>query len=190
MRALGVNLPGLSDKTIDERPTPPGQHGPRLRRKLTHYAQQLREKQKLRYHYGVTERQMRTIADHAMHSRENTAAALVRALELRLDNIVFRAGFARTIPAARQIVAHGHVTVNGRKLDIPSAQLRRGDTVEVRPGGRDAVRAQQAKGETLARPEWLDVDNDALRIRVAALPDDSAVPFPIEMHLVVEFYSR
>lgn len=189
MRALGVNLPGLSAKTIEKRPRPPGQHGGRPRRNLSRFAQQLREKQKLRYHYGVSERQMRTIAAKALRARGKTGELLAQLLETRLDNMVFRAGFARTIPAARQIVSHGHVTVNGEVLDIPSARLRRGDVIGVREKGQAVVRLQQSRGDTLTRPDWLDVDNEALTAKVSGLPGEQAIPFPVEMHLVIEFYS-
>lgn len=189
MRALGVNLPGLSAKTIDKRPHPPGQHGPRTRRKASLHGTRLREKQKLRFHYGLTERPLRTLAAMAARAKAPTGAALVQLLERRLDNIVFRAGFARTIPAARQLVTHGHVEVNGRVLDIPSARLRRGDTVAVRARAQEAVRLHRAKGATLGRPDWLGVDTDAFRARMTAFPDAGAIPFPIEIGLVVEFYS-
>ncbi len=189
MRALGVNLPGLSAKTIEKRPNPPGQHGPRLKRKPSLHAKKLQEKQKLRFHYGLTERQLSTLAWMAARSKAPTGTALAELLERRIDNVVFRAGFARTIPAARQLVCHGHVTVNGRGLDIPSARLRRGDVIAVRPSGHEAVALQQAKGTTLERPAWLEVDTAAFTARMIALPDVTAIPFPIEMGLVVEFYS-
>lgn len=189
LRALGVNLPGLSGKTMDKRPHPPGQHGPTSRRKLSLYAQRLREKQKLRYHYGLTERQLRAVAEGAAKRRGNTAALIAERLELRLDNVVFRAGFARTNNASRQLVRHGHVAVNGRVLNIPSARMRLGDVVSVRPRGVEAVRLQQSRGEALARPDWLQVDNEALTARVDAKPEASTIPFPIEMQMVIEFYS-
>lgn len=189
MRALGVNLPGFSGKTIDKNPHPPGQHGPTARRKLSLYAERLREKQKLRYHYGLTERQMRIVAERAARAPQSTALVMARLLELRLDNILFRAGFARTNGASRQLVRHGHVTVNGRVVDIPSARLRRGDAIAVRTSAHKAVRLQQQRGEALAHPEWLEVDNDAFTARVVAVPDEAAIPFPIDMRLVVEFYS-
>jgi small subunit ribosomal protein S4 len=189
MRALGVNLPGFSGKSIEKRPHPPGQHGPGSRRKPSLYATRLREKQKLRVHYGLTERQLRTIAEHAARRRGHTATLIAERLELRLDNVVFRAGFARTIPASRQLVRHGHITVNGRIVDIPSVSLRRGDVVAIRQSGQKAVQLQRERGEALARPEWLEVDGDTLTTRVAAMPDLAAIPFPIEMQLVIEFYS-
>lgn len=189
MRALGVNLPGLSGKSIDKNPHPPGQHGPTARRKLSLYAERLREKQKLRYHYGLTERQMRIIAERAARAPQSTALVFARLLELRLDNVLFRAGFARTNGASRQLVRHGHVTVNGRVVDIPSARLRRGDVLAVRTSGQKAVQLQRERGEALARPEWLDVDSEALTARVVGIPDETTIPFPIDMRLVVEFYS-
>lgn len=189
MRALGLNLPGLSAKTIDKRPHPPGQHGPRSRRKASLYGARLREKQKLRFHYGVTERQLRAIAATAARGKGPAGTLLAQLLERRLDNIVFRAGFARTIPAARQLVSHGHVTVNGRVVDVASTRVRRGDLVSVRGRAHDAVRLQRAKGETLAKPDWLEVDSDAFTARIVSLPDESAIPFPIELGLVIEFYS-
>lgn len=190
IRALGVQLPGLTAKPLKEGARPPGQHGPTARRKQpSRYGQQLREKQKLRYHYGVTERQLRTIAAKAISARHNSHRTLVQLLELRLDNVLFRAGFSRTIPAARQLANHGHVTVNGRRLTIPSARLRAGDLVAVRSSGHTAVRAQQSAGDTLAKPDWLSVDTDALSAKVVATPEVATVPFPIELRLVIEFYS-
>jgi len=189
IRALGVSLPGLTSKSFEKKPHPPGQHGRTSRRKVSLYGTRLREKQKLRFHYGLTERQLRAVAEYAARRRGNTAGLIVEQLELRLDNVVFRAGFARANAASRQLVRHGHVSVNGRVLDIPSARVRRGDVVAVRESGQKAVRTQKERGEVLARPEWLDVDGDALTVRVVAVPDVTAIPFPIEMQLVIEFYS-
>lgn len=189
LRSLGVNLPGLSAKSNEKRAFPPGQHGARLRRKDTLYGRRLREKQKLRYHYGVTERQMRVLAARALRSRTNAADELVRLLEHRVDSLVFRAGFARTIPAARQLVSHGHITLNGKKMDIPSARLRSGDVLGVRPKGEAIVRAYQALGASLQKPEWLEIDDQALTLRISGVPAVDAVPFPVNVGLVVEFYS-
>lgn len=190
MRALGTNLPGLSAKTIDKRPTPPGQHGAKRRRALSNYGKRLREKQKLRAHYGVSERQLRTTAAKAARAGGNAIATLVELLERRLDNVVFRAGLARTIPAARQLVTHGHIGVNGKRLTYPGARLERGDIITVLgTHGASAVAAQRALGAVLAAPSWLDVDADASRVTLSSLPGADAVPFPIELPLVVEFYS-
>lgn len=188
MRALGVNLPGFSSKSIEDNPQPPGQHGGQSRRKSSLHAVRLHEKQKLRFHYGLTERQLRTVAEQAARRRGSTAALIAERLELRLDNVVFRAGFVRTNPAARQLVRHRHILVNDRVVDIPSAGLRPGDVVAVRERSRHVVLLHQARGAALAKPDWLDVDHDTLTARVAAVPSTADIPFPIEMQLVVEFY--
>lgn len=190
LRALGTNLPGLSAKTIDKRPNPPGQHGAKRRKASSNYGKRLKEKQKLRAHYGVSERQLRTVATAAARARGNAAAALVELLERRLDNVVFRAGLARTIPAARQLVTHGHVSVNGRRHTYPSARLERGDVIGVLgPRGQAAVTSQQALGRVLEPPTWLDVNSDGHTATMTSLPGPDAVPFPIELPLIVEFYS-
>ena len=137
----------------------------------------------------MLEKQFKLFFNEAARIPGKTGENLIMLLEQRLDNVVFRAGFARTIPAARQLVAHGHVTVNGKVLDIASARVRRGDLVAVRPRAHKAVALQVAAGGTLARPDWLDVDGDNLSARVVGMPDDSHIPFPIEIGLVVEFYS-
>ena len=190
LRALGVNLPGLSAKSMEKRPTPPGQHGARKRRTASNYGKRLKEKQKLRAHYGLTETQLRRIAAEAARSRGNAMQQLVQLLERRVDNMVFRAGFARTIPAARQLVVHGHITVNGKRLTYPSARLNLGDVIGVGGArGTTAVKAQQSLGAVLAAPGWLDVTQEAMTARLSGMPDVDAVPFPIELPLVVEFYS-
>jgi small subunit ribosomal protein S4 len=190
LRALGVNLPGLTAKTLDKRPTPPGQHGARRRRTISNYGKRLKEKQKLRAHYGVTERQLRQVAAQAARSRGNAMATLVQLLERRLDSVVFRAGLARTIPAARQLVSHGHVLVNGKRLSYPSARVRIGDVITIGGAkGENAVRKQQELGAVLTPPTWLEVDSAALSAKVVSLPDIDSVPFPVELPLVVEFYS-
>ncbi len=190
MRALGVTLPGLSRKSIEKRPTPPGQHGHARKRTASEYALRLKEKQKLRYHYGVNEGQLRRIAAEASRSKTNTAGKLVELLERRLDNVLFRAGFARTIPAARQLVTHGHIVVNGRRLSIPSARLRRGDIVGIAESGKVAVNLQRSVAdEGMLKPDWLSVDDNALTATVSGLPEVTTVPFPFEPRLVVEFYA-
>lgn len=190
LRALGMNLPGLSAKTMEKRPTPPGQHGARKRKAPSNFGLRLREKQKLRAHYGVSERQLRRIAADAARVGGNTLDALVQQLECRLDSLVFRAGLARTIPAARQLVSHGHITVNGKRVSYCSARLDRGDVIGVRGGPSEgAVRAQQSRGSVIAAPPWLDIDASGLSARLAGLPGTGDIPFPVELRLVVEFYS-
>lgn len=190
MRALGTNLPGLSAKSIEKRPLPPGQHGARRRKAPSIYGKRLAEKQKLRLHYGLSERQMRVVAATAGTSHKDATASLVQLLEQRLDNLVFRAGFARTIPAARQLVTHGHIQVNGKRLSYPGARVKQGDVISVTaPRAISAVQAQREKGVPLAVPEWLSVDSDALTARLAGEIGADAVPFPIDLALIVEFYS-
>ena len=129
MRKLGVNLPGLSRKTMDRRPYPPGEHGGKRQKRKSDYANQLMEKQKLRLNYGVSERQFRRYMVEARQSKTPTGDKLLELLERRLDNVVFRAGFAPTIPAARQLVNHRHIRLNGHKADIPSIRVKVGDVI-------------------------------------------------------------
>lgn len=190
MRALGVDLPGLSRKTIADRPQPPGQHGAKQQRK-SGFGLQLQEKQKLRFNYGLGERQMRRLVLDARRDQGATGNKLAELLERRLDNVVFRAGFAGSIPAARQLVNHNHLLVNGRAVNIPSFRVRVGDVISVRPKSREllVVRASMAE-PALTRPEWLAADEANFAVTVSHLPDVADIPFPIEMQLVVEYYSQ
>ncbi len=190
MRALGVDLPGLSRKTIADRPQPPGQHGAKQQRK-SGFGLQLQEKQKLRFNYGLGERQMRRLVLDARRDQGATGNKLAELLERRLDNVVFRAGFASSIPAARQLVNHNHLLVNGRAVNIPSFRVRVGDVISVRPKSREllVVRASMAE-PALTRPEWLAADEANFAVTVSHLPDVADIPFPIEMQLVVEYYSQ
>lgn len=190
MRALGLELPGLSPKKIDKRPYPPGQHG-QARKKLTEFALRLQEKQKLRLNYGVTERQLRHLVEEAKSSKGATGDKLIELLERRLDNVVFRAGFARTIPGARQLVNHGHIEVGGKRVDISSYRLNQGDVITVREKSKNFASIAAAKpiADNFQTP-WLEVDRDGLKATVATLPDETAVLFPIRTQLVVEYYSQ
>lgn len=190
MRALGVDLPGLSTKKIERRPYPPGQHG-QGRKKLTEYALRLMEKQKVRVNYGVSERQLRSLMIEAKASGGTTGHKLIELLERRLDNVVFRAGFARTIPAARQLVNHGHVLVDGERVDIASYRVDKGQVVSLRARSKDlaAVASGFAVADTF-QTSWLEVDRDARRAAVTSLPDETSVLFPLRVQLVVEFYSQ
>jgi small subunit ribosomal protein S4 len=190
MRALGVQLPGLSRKSIEKRPYGPGQHGPTRRKKTpSDFALRLREKQKVRFNYGVSERVLRRLVEEATRMRGNTGVMLVQLLERRLDNVVFRAGFSRTIPGARQLVAHGHVLVNGRKVDRPSFRVSRGDTVAVRTTSHALATRALESGGGLESP-WLFVDKSALTIQISSYPDETFTPFELEPRLIVEHYSR
>jgi len=192
MRALGLDLPGLSRKSIERRPYPPGQHGPKARRKLSDFGKQLIEKQKLRLNYGLGERQMRRYMIEARRSKTASGDKLVELLERRLDNVVFRAGFAPTIPAARQLVAHGHLTVNGRGVDVPSFQVKPGDTVAIRARkkGELKVVAESLEAQAIARPEWLDVQREQKIAKVRDLPTRESVPFQVDLQQVVEYYAK
>ena len=176
---------------FERRPTPPGQHGVR-RRKVSEYGIQLREKQKMRRIYSVHERQFKRYFDTAEHRPGVTGENLLRLLETRLDNVVYRMGFATSRAQARQIVAHGHFTINGRVTTIPSHQVSEGDRVEVRETSRKSEFFKNAR-ETMrgaARPDWLSVDGDALKGSVTALPRRDQMPLELNDQLVVEYYSR
>ncbi|WP_334156766.1 30S ribosomal protein S4 [Oryzomicrobium sp.] len=189
MRALGLDLPGLSRKTIADRPHRPGQHGLKPQR-LSDFGAKLMEKQKLRFNYGLTEGQLRRLVSEAKRSKTPTGDKLLELLERRFDNAVFRAGFAPTIPAARQLVRHGHLRLNGRRVDLPGVRLKIGDTITLHRSDKplDAIRASLAE-PALTRPEWLTWDETAQSARVGHLPGPQDVPFPIEMQQVVEYYA-
>ena len=176
---------------FERRPTPPGQHGVR-RRKMSGFGVQLREKQKMRRIYSVHERQFKRYFDTAEHRPGVTGENLLRSLELRLDNVVYRAGFAPSRAAARQLVGHGHFAVNGVPTDIPSYQVKPGDKVEVREGRRSREPFKVAK-ETLRNhqaPEWLSVDADKLAGSIVTPPTRDQMPLDLNEQLVVEYYSR
>ena len=177
--------------SFERRPTPPGQHGVR-RRKVGDYGLQLREKQKVRRVYGVLEKQFRNYFIEATRQSGVTGEALLRSLELRFDNVVFRLGYAPSRAAARQMVAHGHFAVNGVPTNIPSYRLKIGDRVEVRESHRDREPFKLAK-ETLRShqtPEWLTVDPVKLAGSVASAPRRDQMPMELNEQLVVEYYSR
>jgi small subunit ribosomal protein S4 len=190
MRALGVQLPGLSTKSVERRPYPPGQHG-HERKKVTEYGRRLMEKQKLCVNYGVTERQLVRLVISARGAKGPTGSRLLELLEKRLDNVVFRSGFARTIPGARQLVNHGHVLVNGKKVDRVSYSVRKGDVVSLRPVSQNLTLVAGALEASRAyETSWLSVDKAAKASTVLELPEAGSVPFPIDIQLVVEFYSQ
>ena len=190
MRALGVDLPGLSRKSIERRPYPPGQHGQARRRKISDFGRQLKEKQKLRLNYGVSEKQMRRYVAQARAAKLASGKKLLELLERRLDNAVFRAGLAPTIPAARQLINHGHVCVNGRRVNIASYQLREGDVIRPREKSLKLACITSAVSElSLGRPDWIEFDSKKLTTRVKSSPTAESVPFPIDVQLVVEYYS-
>jgi small subunit ribosomal protein S4 len=176
---------------FERRPTPPGQHGVR-RRKVSEFGVQLREKQKMRRIYSVHERQFKRYFETAERRPGVTGENLLRLLETRLDNVVFRMGFATSRAQARQLVAHGHFAVNGRVVTIPSIQVGEGDKVEVKAGSRKSEYFKNAR-ETMRgaqQPDWLSVDGDKLEGSVTGMPRRDQMPVELNEQLVVEYYSR
>ena len=178
---------------IERRNVPPGQHGAgRRRRKVRAYGMQLREKQKLRRIYGVLEGQFRRTFAEASRRKGVTGETLLRLLELRLDNVVCALGFATSRAQARQFVRHGHITVNGRRVDIPSYRVRQGSEVAVQEKSRanklvtEALEFAQGRGI----PAWLELDPAAMRGKVLELPTREEIRIPIQEQLIVELYSR
>ncbi|MFC5300737.1 30S ribosomal protein S4 [Azospira restricta] len=188
VRALGVELPGLTRKTPN-RDYGPGQHGAKPKRK-SGFGVQLMEKQKLRYNYGVSERQMQRLFREAKNDKGQTGNKLLELLERRLDNVVFRAGFAPTAVAARQLVSHRHLRLNGRPVSIASIRVKPGDTIALSDKGRQIPMVVETLAEpALTRPEWLAVDAAKGSATVTRLPEANEVPFPIEVQHVVEYYA-
>ena len=169
----------------------PGQHGAR-RKKLTEYGTQLREKQKAKRYYGVLERQFRTYFEMANKKAGITGDNLLEILETRLDNVVCRMGFALSRPEARQLVAHGHFTVNGKKVDIPSYLVKDGDVIAIRDKSKDSSKIKAVIESTSARPVagWLDVDSQNMTGKIVRMPTVEDIDMPIEVHLIVELYSK
>lgn len=175
---------------VDRRPYPPGDHG-RGRIRESDYQIQLREKQKLRVMYGVLERQFRKYYEEAARRPGITGDALLQILESRLDNVVWRSGLAATRPQARQLVNHGHFQVNGKKVDIPSYQVRQGDVVTVKEASRELLLVQHAVDtQDRVTPEWIDVDLGDRKITVRDLPSREQIDTAIQEQLIVELYSK
>ena len=176
---------------IERRPYPPGQHG-QGRAKFSEYGVQLREKQKVKRMYGLLERQFSLYYARAAAKKGKTGENLLQALELRMDNVVFRAGFADTRTEARQLVRHGHFAVNARRVNIPSFALKTGDIVEVREKSRKVVRLTEALEAVDRRgvPPWLEVDKKAFKASVKTSPAREDLTMPINEQLIVELYSK
>ena len=189
-RRLGLALTPKSEKYLERRPHPPGQHGPSRRRgKQSDYGKQLIEKQRLQYQYNLTEKQVRKYYQAASRKQGNTADILLQLIEVRLDAVVLRAGLARSIYQARQLVSHAHFRVNGKKVNIPSYNVRIGDVITVREKSRD-LDIFPAAQQIASTPEYLTVDDKKLTATLSRLPEHGEVPIQCEMPLVVEFYSR
>lgn len=177
---------------VEKRNTPPGQHGAARRPKIVGYGLQLREKQKARRIYGVLEKQFRGYFERASHQTGVTGDLLLRQLELRIDNVTHRLGFATSRAQARQLVRHGHILVNGHKVTIPSLQLKPGDQVTVRESSRQmapVVHASEFLGHSSPVP-WLDLDRGQFTGRVLSLPQRGDINLPIQEQMIVELYSK
>jgi len=193
-RRLGVNIWGTSGETkaLDRRPYPPGEHGRSRRRpNNSEYLLQMQEKQKARFTYGITERQFRNIYSEASRRPGVTGENLLQFLERRLDNVVYRAGWAATRPQARQFVGHGHVNVNGRRVDIPSYRVRAGDVIELRDKTREMITIRWNL-DVLDRtpPPWLATGDGDMQVTVTQLPTRDQIDVPVREQLIVELYSK
>jgi small subunit ribosomal protein S4 len=193
-RRLGENIWGRPKSPINKRESRPGQHGDRRMGKLSDFGQQLRAKQKLKGYYGnISERQFRRLYGEAARMKGSTSEQLIGLLERRLDAVVYRAKFVPTVFAARQFVSHGHVKVNGRRVNIPSYRVREGDVIEIRDKAREMPLVIEAlKSGERDTPDYLDVDGSKGTAKFVRVPSLADVPYPVQMepNLVVEFYSR
>ena len=192
-RRLGVNIfeNDKGSKALNKRPYPPGEHGRSRRRQPSEYLLQLQEKQKARFTYGLSERQFRNLFKEANRREGVTGLNMLRYLELRLDNVVYRAGWAATRPQARQLVSHGHINVNGRRVNIPSYRLRKGDVVELREKSRNLV-VIRWNMDVLDRTTvaWLDREDEGHRVIVRDLPLREHIDTPVREQMIVELYSK
>ncbi|MDT8859374.1 30S ribosomal protein S4 [Alkalihalobacillus sp. MEB130] len=188
-RRLGISLSGTG-KELAKRPYAPGQHGPNQRKKLSEYGLQLQEKQKLRHMFGVNERQFRRIFDDAGKMSGIHGENFMILLESRLDNLVYRMGLARTRRAARQLVNHGHILVDGSRVDIPSYRVKPGQTIGVREKSRNLDVIKEALEGNDFVPAYVTFDADSLQGTYSRLPERSELPAEITEALIVEFYSR
>lgn len=182
-----------SDKcAIDRRPFAPGQHGQARNKKRSEYGTQLREKQKARRYYGVLESQFAKYYEMAASTKGVTGENLLAILESRLDNVVYRLGFAMSRPEARQLVRHGHFLVDGHKTDIPSYLVKPGQTIVLKDSSRslDKFKASLEANASRTAPKWLDFDKNTLTAKVVEAPAREDIDLPIEEHLIVEFYSK
>jgi len=193
-RRVGERLCTTDKCPVVRRSYPPGVHGPKGRGKLTGYGLQLREKQKARFVYGILERQFQRYYEAAMNQKGATDLVLLQLLETRLDNVVFRMGLAKTRAAARQLVNHGHIQVNGKRVDIPSYQVKIGSTISVDPISSKRAyfenNISKVWGKQPVNYDWLVVDPKDYKAQLIALPTAEQIKPPFDLKLIVEFYSR
>lgn len=193
-RRLNTNIYGTQAeiKALEARPYPPGEHGRTRRRgNVSEYTYQLQEKQKARFTYGLTERQFRNLYREANRKQGVTGENMLRFLELRLDNVVYRAGWAATRPQARQLVNHGHIQVNGRRVDIPSARVRKDDVISLSPKAKKMVTVEWNRS-VLDRqpPAWLEAGDGGAQVTVLNEPLREQIDVPVREQLIVELYSK
>lgn len=191
-RRLGIALAPKAEKYLERRPYAPGEHGQSRKGKVSEYALQLREKQKMKYLYGILEKQFRTYYKKAVSQRGVTGDNLVKLLERRFDNVVYRCGFSPSRAGARQLVSHGHLLINGKKVNIPSYLVAPGDLIEFRQKSRnlDAVADSLNKVSETRIPAWIQVDKANRKAVFLAVPEREAVQEPYNEQLVVELYSK
>ena len=188
-RALGISPAAMGYGKKESNRNPGGQ----MRKKKSEYAMQLTEKQKVKFVYGIMEKQFRSYYEKAARMPGKTGENLLVLVERRLDNVVFRLGFAMTRREARQLASHGHFTVNGQRVDIPSYLVKPGDVIEVREKSRSSVKFKRLLGEdapVVNVPKWLDRNKNTLQGTVVAMPTRDDIDFPVEEHLIVELYSK
>ena len=188
-RRLGISLTGTG-KELDKRPYAPGQHGPTQRKKMSEYGLQMQEKQKLRFMYGLNERQFRNLFNKAGKMKGIHGENFMILLESRLDNLVFRLGLARTRRQARQLVNHGHVLVEGKRVDIPSYSVKTGQTISLREKSQKLDIVKEAIEVNSFVPEYTTFDAEKMEGTYSRLPERSELPAEINEQLIVEFYSR
>jgi small subunit ribosomal protein S4 len=193
-RRMGENIWGRPKSPVNRREYGPGQHGQRRKGKLSDYGVQLRAKQKLRGYYGnISEKQFRGIYDEAIRMRGDSGANMIGLLERRLDAMIFRAKFVPTVFAARQFINHGHIKVNGRRVNIPSYRVKVGDTIEVKEASKQlAIVLEAAQLAERDVPDYIEADHNKKTAKLARIPLITDVPYAVMMepHLVVEYYSR
>ncbi len=194
-RALGIALTPKAQRIFEKRPYAPGEHGRTRRRTESDYSVRLREKQRLRAQYGVSEKQLRAVYDRSTRVAGQTGYAMMRELETRLDALVLRAGFARTTAQARQFVVHGHILVDGNKVDRPSYRVKPGQTIQVRAKSQTMEPFVQAaegvhRDVLPAVPGYLDVNLPSLKATLTRVPEPEEIPVQVNIQYVVEYYSR
>lgn len=191
-RQVGVVLPGLTNKGVLKRPFPPGQHGTRRKGKQSDYKERVVEKQKMRFHYGILEKQFRRYVAEAARRKGPTGRILVTLLESRLDSVIWRMGLAATIPGARQLVVHGHITVNGVRTDRPSFSVKPGDVIAIhtKSKAKPFIQAALELAAGRQRPAFLEFDPALAAGKMIVQPEREDLPFECEPQKIVEFYSQ